>query len=232
MARPARKLHLECRDGSWRVTVKVPADCRAIIGKANLIHTFGKIPYSTAAALHDDIYPRYYHPPTPWEGARLAKYPPPENGGKWVWQAETVPADKPVSFTEILDVWKLENDNEDTFNKFTRMMGKLAAFAGTDDAKRITPRQIVEFETLLRQAGKHHTNTISNYMGCYATVFKTAKRKFMITVNPMADVKVPGKIDTDILPHTPEQVRSIGSRLGIPPFRQAIHMQAGPFHPT
>ena len=231
MARPARKLHLECRDGSWRVTVKVPADCRAIIGKANLIHTFGKIPYSKAAALHDEIYegfleritnartgtstpaddidPRYYHPPAPWGGARLAKYPPPENGGKWVWQAETVPADKPVSFTEILDVWKLENDNEDTFNKFTRMMGKLAAFAGTDNAKRITPRQIVEFETSLRQAGKHHTNTISNYMGCYATVFKTAKRKFMITVNPMADVKVPGKIDTDILPYTPEQVRSI-----------------------
>jgi integrase len=89
------------------------------------------------------------------------------------------------------------------------MMGKLAAFAGTDNAKRIIPRQIVEFETSLRQAGKHYTNTISNYMGCYATVFKTAKRKFMITVNPMADVKVPGKIDTDILPHTPEQVRSI-----------------------
>jgi hypothetical protein len=66
------------------VTVKVPADCRAIIGKANLIHTFGKIPYSKAAALHDEIYegfleritnartgtsapaddidPRYYHP--------------------------------------------------------------------------------------------------------------------------------------------------------------------------
>src|SRR6266446_6929938 len=98
MARPARKLHLECRDGSWRVTVKVPADCRAIIGKANLIHTFGKIPYSKAAALHDEIYegflkqitnartgtstpaddidPRYYHPPTPWEAARTAKYTP------------------------------------------------------------------------------------------------------------------------------------------------------------
>jgi hypothetical protein len=175
MARPARKLHLECRDGSWRVTVKVPADCRAIIGKANLIHTFGKIPYSKAAALHDEIYegfleritnartgtstpddddigPRYYHPPTPWEGARLAKYPPPENGGKWVWQAETTPADKPVSFTEILDVWKLENDNEDTFKKFTRTMGKLAAFVGHDDAKRITPQQIVGFETSLRQA--------------------------------------------------------------------------------
>ena len=38
------------------MTVKVPADCRAIIGKANLIHTFGKIPYSKAAALHDEIY--------------------------------------------------------------------------------------------------------------------------------------------------------------------------------
>src|ERR1700724_3042561 len=94
MARPARKLHLECRDGSWRVTVKVPADCRAIIGKANLIHTFGKIPYSKAAALHDEIYegfleritnartgtltpdddeisPRYY-PPRPHGGVRVS----------------------------------------------------------------------------------------------------------------------------------------------------------------
>jgi hypothetical protein len=56
MARPARKLHLECRTGSWRVTVKVPVDCRAIIGKANLIHTFGTIPYSKATALHDEVY--------------------------------------------------------------------------------------------------------------------------------------------------------------------------------
>ena len=98
MARPARKLHLECRDGSWRVTVKVPADCRAIIGKANLIHTFGKIPYNKTAALHDEIYegflkqitnaragtltpddgeisPRYYHPPTPWGGCASRQIP-------------------------------------------------------------------------------------------------------------------------------------------------------------
>src|SRR5216684_496177 len=233
MARPARKLHLECRDGSWRVTVKVPADCRAIIGKANLIHTFGKIPYSKAAALHDEIYegflkqitnaragtltpdddeisPRYYHPPTPWSPfSRIAKSPPPENGGKWVWQAETTPADKPVSFTEILAIWKLENKNPDTFKKFTRMMGKLAAFVGHDDAKRITPQQIVGFETSLRQAGKLHPNTVSNYMGALNAVFKVAKRKFMIEVNPMADVKVPAKIETDVIPYTPEQVRTI-----------------------
>src|SRR5260370_22849435 len=107
MDRPARELHLECSGGSGRVTVKVLADCREIIGKANLIHTFGKIPYSKAAALHDEIYegfleqitnaragtltpdddeisPRYYHPYTPWSPfSRNAKYPPPETGGKW-----------------------------------------------------------------------------------------------------------------------------------------------------
>jgi integrase len=233
MARPARKLHLECRDGSWRVTVKVPADCRARIGKANLIHTFGKIPYSKAAALHDEIYdgfldritnartgtatpddeanigPRYWHPPTPWGPGYLSKSPPPESGGKWVWQAETTPADKPVSFTEILAIWKLENKNPDTFKKFTRMMGKLAAFVRHDDAKRITPQQIVGFETSLRQAAKLHPNTVSNYMGALNAVFKVAKRKFMIEVNPMADVKVPAKIDTDVIPYTPEQVRTI-----------------------
>src|SRR6267143_6885612 len=73
MARPARKLHLECRDGSWRVTVKVPADCRAIIGKANLIHTFGKIPYSKAAALHDEIH-RLPHRPRHRRLDPLGKY--------------------------------------------------------------------------------------------------------------------------------------------------------------
>src|ERR1700731_451799 len=127
MARPARKLHLECRDGSLRVTVKVPADCRAIIGKANLIHTFGKIPYSKAAALHDEIYegfleqiinartgtrnpddaqfsPRYYPPPAPWSPfSPPCKYPPPENGGKWGGQAETIHLYKPVVVIEILE---------------------------------------------------------------------------------------------------------------------------------
>jgi integrase len=233
MARPAKKLHLECRKGSWRVTVKVPADCRAIIGKANLIRVLGKIPYSRAAALHDDIAtefkqriadarggtaapeddpigPRFWHTPTPWSPfGHLAKSPPPENGGNWVWQEKTEPADTPVSFTEVLAIWKLENDNPDTFKKFTRMMGKLAAFVGHDDAKRITPRQIVGFETSLRQSGKLHPNTISNYMGAFNAVFKTAKRKFMIDTNPMADVKVPAKVDTDIKPYTPEQVRTI-----------------------
>ncbi len=119
------------------------------------------------------------------------------------------PADKPVSFTEILAIWKLENDNPDTFKKFTRMMAKLVAFVGHDDAKRITPQQIVGFETSLRQAGKLHPNTVSNYMGALNAVFKVAKRKFMIEVNPMADVKVPAKIDTDVIPYTPEQVRTI-----------------------
>ena len=232
MARPAKKLHLECRNGSWRVTVKVPADCREIIGKANLIRILGKIPYSKAAALHDDILnefkqriadarggtstpeddpigPRYWHPPTPWSSGRIAKYPPPEGRGKWVWQEKTEPTDKPVSFTEILAIWKLENDNPDTFKKFTRMMAKLAAFVGHDDAKRITPQQIVGFETSLRQAGKLHLNTVSNYMGALNAVFKVAKRKFTIEVNPMTDVKVPAKIETDVIPYTPEQVRTI-----------------------
>jgi integrase len=88
-------------------------------------------------------------------------------------------------------------------------MAKLAQFVGHDDAKRITPQQIVGFETSLRQAGKLHPNTVSNYMGALNAVFKVAKRKFMIEVNPMADVKVPAKIDTDVIPYTPEQVRTI-----------------------
>jgi integrase len=235
MARPAKRLHLECRNGSWRVTVKVPGDCRGIIDKANLIRVLGKIPYSRAAALHDDIAtgfkqriadarggtaapeddpigPRFWQNPTPWSPfGHLAKSAPPENGGKWMWQEKTDPADKPVSFTEILAIWKLENDNPDTFKKFTLMMAKLAAFVGHDDAKRITPQQLVRFETSLRQGGKLHPNSISNYMGALNAVFKVAKRKFMIEVNPMADVKVPGKIDTAVKPYTVEQVRTIVS---------------------
>jgi integrase len=89
------------------------------------------------------------------------------------------------------------------------MMAKLAQFVGHDDAKRVTPQQIVQFETSLRQAGKLHPNTISKYMAAFNAVFKVAKRKFLIDINPMADVKVPPKVETDVIPHTPEQVRTI-----------------------
>jgi len=72
--------------------------------------------------------------------------------------AETVPADKPVSFTRFSNVWEIENDNEDTLNKFTRMMGKLAAFAGT-----MMPNDYPPADRRVRDiapaGGKHHTNT-------------------------------------------------------------------------
>jgi integrase len=118
-------------------------------------------------------------------------------------------ASEPVTFTSILANWALENTNAGTFKKFARMMAKLAAFTGTDDARQITPQQIVAFETSLRQAGKLHPNTISNYLGCYNAVFTFAKRKFMIVNNPMEDVKVPGKVETNQQGYTPEQVRHI-----------------------
>jgi integrase len=142
-------------------------------------------------------------------GVRIVKWDPDEVFAADLKPMQGAPADKPVSFTEILAIWKLENDNVDTFKKFTRMMAALAKSTGTDDATKITPRQIVKFETSLRQADKLHPNTISNYMAAFNAVFTFAKRKFMIDVNPMVDVKVPGKVETNILPYTPEQVRLI-----------------------
>jgi integrase len=226
VARPAKN-YVVWRNSSAMVRVQVTDEqARKIIGKTALTHTIGKVNKCEAAQLAhpivadflgqierakagtytlDDDRPVYTTRDS--IGVRMVRYPPPASG-TWVWQ-EYRPSDNPVSFTEILAIWKLENENPNTFKKFTGMMAKLAAFAGTDDAKRITPRQIVEFETSLRQAGKHHPNTISNYIACYNAVFTFAKQKFLIDTNPMTDVKVPGKIDTDILPYTPEEVRLI-----------------------
>ena len=89
------------------------------------------------------------------------------------------------------------------------VLDKLAAFVGHDDANKITPQMIVAFELSLRMAGKLHRNTISNYMAALNAVFGKAKEKFKITTNPMAEVKVPGKIDTDIQPYTVQQVQTI-----------------------
>lgn len=46
-------------------------------------------------------------------------------------------------------------------------------------------------------------------MGCYNAVFTFAKRSFRIDTNPMADVKIPGKVETDVIPYGLEQVRHI-----------------------
>jgi integrase len=126
------------------------------------------------------------------------------------------PTAEPVTFDSIIDAWALQNKRADTRKKFTRMMAKLATFVGHDDASRITPKELVAFQESLQKAidpitgePAYHPNTVSNYLGCYNAVFTFAKRSFRIDTNPMADVKIPGKVETDVIPYGLEQVRHI-----------------------
>jgi integrase len=140
----------------------------------------------------------------------------PDSQPEFVNFPAAAPTDKPVTFASILDVWKLQNKNAKTGRKFTSIMDELAAFIGHDDANRVTPQNIVAFKESLQKAvdpktGKaaYHPNTVSNKISAIAAVFRHAKREFKIDVNPMADVKIPGKVKTDKIPYTVEQVRLI-----------------------
>ncbi len=116
-----------------------------------------------------------------------------------------------VTFTSILDIWKLENDHPDTLKNFSRFMAELAEFTGTDDAKQTTAKQIVDFETHLRQEGRLQANSIRNKLSCYKTIFRFAKRKLLIEVNLAEDIQVPPSVDTDFRDFPPALAKRIVS---------------------
>jgi site-specific recombinase XerD len=118
---------------------------------------------------------------------------------------------EPVTFTSILADWNLERGTDGSLKKYTGFMKQVFEFAATDDANRITAKQIVEFETSLRRAGKLHQNTIRNMLACYKAVFKFAKRKHMIETNPAEDLHVPESVETDVRDFPPALAKRIVS---------------------
>jgi integrase len=221
--------YLRRRAGIYRVRIRVPDELRPILGKLELVKSLGTGSKTEARRLAPAIIAGFLaqiEAARPkWQ--RVPGYDPFDplspawSMGDRVFRGlvppgvPAPPAPSPevsardTTFTAILDTWKLEHSNPDTLKKYTRMMGELAEHAGTDDGNKITPQQIVAFETKLRRAGKLHPNTISSYLTAFNSLFTFAMRKFIITVNPMADVKVPGKIDSNIQPYSTEQVQRI-----------------------
>jgi integrase len=226
--------YLQNRAGTFRVRVRVPQECHPIIGRRELLQSLGTGSKTEARRLAPAVVARFL---AMIEEARprwkFVGYDPAFHEPHWVLgdrfhvgdsppgadplptapqeapEAVVVDTPKTPTFTAILDLWSLENTNPDTLKKYTGMMAALAKHAGTDRADKITPQQIVGLETRLRQAGKLNVNTIASYLSAFSAVFTFAKWKFMITSNPMIDVKVPAKIDSQIQAYTIEQAARI-----------------------
>ena len=230
--------YLQNRNGTYRVRVRIPNELRPILGHDELVESLKTGKITEARKLAPPVIVRFHakieaaHPkwveyvdpfqPTPvWiKGNRMVvSCTPPDAEDRIVRHPDSCcplnppipdkPADERATFAKILATWKLEHPNEATFKRYTGYMDELAEHAGTDNANEITPQHIVAFETSLRKAGKLHPNTISNYLTTFKLLFRFAKRKFMIVVNPMADVKVPAKIESDKTRYEREQVQSI-----------------------
>jgi integrase len=110
-------------------------------------------------------------------------------------QLETKSTDA-VSYTSILERWNLERGTDGSLQKYTGFMKQLFEFAAAGDANRITTEHILDFETSLRQEGRLQANTISNMLAGYKALFRFAKRRRMITVDPAEDIEVPAKQET------------------------------------
>ena len=212
--RVLRMDHLQRVRGNWRVQVKVPAALRPIIGRESLTKGLNcqgtrsearvlSLPYVAAfltqiAEAKGQLIPMVW---MPFERQVERVVRPRFGGGSETMTVERggfgsrlLPKGSPapqlnaksgrLPFETLLDDWSLENTDPHARRFRSKVFRDFAAHLGHDDAKRVTPANIVSFKELLLRADKLAKKSVQNYITAIKGVLKFAADNQKITGNP------------------------------------------------
>jgi integrase len=110
-----------------------------------------------------------------------------------------------ITFAATVDHWQeVNNGTPEETRAYHRMLRRLGATIGHDDANRVTPAEIIRHEEHLRKDGLSQ-KTISNHLKGFRVVFRTAKEKLKIDQNPMTEIRIREGKGNERLDFTPAE---------------------------
>jgi integrase len=188
------------KGGTIRVRVPVPAPLKAAVGAGELTRALRTGSIREAERLARPIIEEFEHridAARPKELRRISS-----RAYDWKWGPRDtgtlvdapIPVPTPplaqITFSAMVDRWADETEAPDRGKRdVEKMFARLAARLGHDDAARVTPDDIIHHEEELRKEGLSH-QTIGNHLRAFKTVFRVAKEKRKITVNPMTEIRI------------------------------------------
>jgi integrase len=197
--------HLQLWKGSFRVRLRVPAECQPIIGKKELIKSLGtgnlchatKLSYPVIANFHAMIEAARPGPAMVWQHA--IEYSQPTGVGCRMVR-RLMPADAPmidvspvvdlrqaITFNEVVKSWASEKKpTKESIANCDMIFRKLAEFVGHDDPEKLTPPDIVRYKLELLKT-KSSQDTVKKYLAIIKAVLKLATDNRQITANPCKD---------------------------------------------
>lgn len=134
-----------------------------------------------------DLQRRYRGDTT--ESPILARYPAPR---------PDAPRGRPkVTITGLIEPWAKgrENVRQRTRDEWERRLGQLSAFLGHDDAEAVTGKDLRAWRDHLRTQGYKAKTINESCLAPVRAIFATAEAEGVLTVNPLAGLKVALKED-------------------------------------
>ena len=131
-------------------------------------------------------------------------FSPDPNAGRFPdWRSEAPPQAhlSGPTISALFENWKRDHlangKSETTVRDFAQKLSSFTEFLGHEDVERIAPRDITEWTDYLRHEKGLTPKTVGGkYLAAVKTVFKLARSKFLIAVDPAEDVtvKIPKKL--------------------------------------